>query len=81
MVRQCIELLQLGYKNCLNMSFTLDDVTIGESCGPDKVSFHIMVYDGKYAWDTGLSKIPPFNSSQRTFIEWLKAETLLNPDK
>ena len=63
------------------MSFTLDDVTISESCGPEKVSFHMMVYDGKTAWDTGLSNKPTLKSSQRHSIDWLRAETLLHPDK
>ena len=80
MVRQFLELLKSGFKNHLKATFKLDDVTIGERCGTEKVSFHVMVYDGKNSWETGFSKQPPYTSSQRHFIQMLRAETLRSPD-
>ena len=80
MVRQFLELLESGFKNHLKATFKLDDVTIGDSCGTEKVSFHVMVYDGKSCWETGFSKQPPHTSSQRHFIQMLRAETLRSPD-
>ena len=81
MVIQCIELLEYAYKKFLNSLFTLNDVIIGDSCGEDKVSFHLMIYDGQKAWDTGYAKEKPFNSSQKHFVSLLRNETLRNPEK
>ena len=81
MVSQCLELFKIFYEKYLGTSFTLDHVTVGESCGSDKLSFHIMIYDGKYAWNTGLAKQPPYNSSQKTFINLMREETLKNPER
>ena len=60
---------------------SLDDVIVGDSCGPGKISYHIMLYDGEYAWDIGRALVPPFHSSQCHFIRLLRAETLRNPSK
>ena len=72
MVSQCLELFKLFYEKYLQTSFSLDHVTIGESCGSEKLSFHIMIYDGKYAWNTGLANEPPYNSNQQTFITLMR---------
>ena len=81
MVTKCLQLFRLFYEKYLQTSFSLDHVTIGESCGSQKLSFHIMIYCGKYACNTGLAKEPPYNSSQKTFITLMRDETLNYPEK
>ena len=49
MVKQCLKLLSWGYNKYLNTDFTLDHVTIGESNGDDKISYHIIIYDKLHA--------------------------------
>ena len=79
MAEQCLKLLSWGYEKYLNVSFTLDDVTIGESCGSEKYSFHVMIYNGTHVWDTGKANRPPYNSSQHYFMKLLREETLRDP--
>ena len=81
MLRQFIELLSWGYEKYLDIVLDKEHITIGDSTGVGKVSFHVMVYDGIHAWDNGLSKQPPFTSSQRHFVELLKNESLQNPSR
>ena len=59
----------------------MSHVTIGDGSGPDKISYHIMIYDGVHAWDTGLAKNPPYSSGQKGFIALLREETLRNPKR
>ena len=49
MVKQCLKLLSWGYNTYLNTAFSLDHVTIGESNGDDKISYHIIIYDQIHA--------------------------------
>ena len=80
LVRQFLELLRWGYRNYLDMALDLETVIVGNGSGKDKISYHVMVYDGVYCWDTGLAKKPPYQSSNKHFVCFLRQETLQNPD-
>lgn len=49
MARQCLKLLEWGFRTILHKPFDLNMVTVGDSCGRKKISYHIMVYDGNHA--------------------------------
>ena len=80
MPKQCLKLLEWGYQTYLEKPFNLDMVTIGESCGKEKVSFHIHVYDGMNAWKIGLTNGEEYYRCQKYFITLLRKETLENPE-
>ena len=48
LVLQFLDLLRWGYRNYLDMSLDLETVIVGNGCGKDKISFHVMAYDGVY---------------------------------
>ena len=81
MAKQCLELLHWAYEVYLGIRLDMSHVTIGHGSGPDKISYHIMIYDGVHAWETGLSNSPPFSSGQKGFITLLKEEILRNPKR
>ena len=45
MAKQCIQLLEWGYEKYLGLELNRLHVTIGDGSGPDKISYHLMVYD------------------------------------
>ena len=45
LVRQFLALLEWGYRKYLDLPLDLDAVTIGNGCGKEKISFHVMLYD------------------------------------
>ena len=46
MAKQCLELLRWAYEVYLGVVLDMSHITIGDGSGRDKISYHIMIYDG-----------------------------------